>query len=221
MGFHIVFTTEDGLDSIYLDKPEDIFDITDKLITKDSLIYEAAVGWKPKFIKDHEKFKDYFSYMSRMGKLGEIKFENFMQNTGYPVDRLRQDKEQHDKYVALNQGENIKSPDYIIQGLDIYAEVKAQSINNSFGKLYCCINNYELEKLSNWQKFHNKKVYLFVFEIKKREEVQDTPYIISIDEIIRLIKLNKIKLGHHYCYQIPIEFCFNSIEEIKTKENKE
>ncbi len=220
MGFHVLNIDNGELIYDYVECFEELSYID--FITDDTIIYQGEEHWKPFKVSENEKYKHFAKGWFRAGIQAQAIFREQATQAGFILDELNQDQKSFKSYTKNAENISIKRGDFLIRNYgNIEIDVKCRGFREKNGKLCFDFKCDDAIKHQNMQKFTNTPVLIAVYENRNDTPVEETVYLISIDDILT----NKnITIHERYnigeCFQIPLDETSQGFDLIDITHNK-
>jgi hypothetical protein len=195
------------------------FESYDKLIEfnydfpSDVIVYEADKNWSPHHLNKHPRLKKYSNLSARVGRRGEILFQNMAEQKGFIAQEIDQDPKKYKEFLRI-MGEQVKRSDFIILNLpNVEVDVKCLSLQSDKEGNYYQLSYEEIQK---YLKYSNNTGRRLVFAIYQR--VSNKP----VEGSLRMIDLSEINIVNIFIdsgglkfIRLPIESLYEGFSLLK------
>lgn len=214
MGYHIINTENNRMETFYIENIEDLVEL--KKLHENCIVYEADRKWTPFLIKDHTELSMFLNDAIRFGIKGQRHFEKILRENKILYEKIEQTKEKLQNYIDSSNGKRVKRGDYLVRGKSrIEIEVKVRTFYKNEFDHYFTLNYSEIKSLENMQKITKDNIIFVILE-RKNEEIMEIPYILGVDKLLELNKCKSLiynKKGKYF--EISLSNCLFGLDKLK------
>lgn len=183
MGYHLILkNSAQGLEHYYVDRLEDIADITG--LTSDVVIYEADAKWLPVRMDSAPVYASFLSDKLRAGLRAQKVFQRLCKKHGFIVERLSQDKESFEHY-RQEDGLPVKRGDFLIRNAaQIEVEVKCLSRYSYRNSQSYFLPYAQIKRHENMGSITKSPVIFAIFERAEDNPIEDSLAMIFVSQLL-------------------------------------